>query len=197
MYKIDFENERSDRERMADEIEKKKSATGNGKSNAVLAVSYKNEDKQKQLDSLKKRYDVAVRKTCDLEKEVSDLKEQIQTFISKEEASKRSLEEAIAASSKLNEDIMVLTQQVKQYKKQADNLRSQVEKYEQMNKSRVEQVLLHICGQIFITVWVLTCMYCTAGEVQMNLCMYCGMPHPHNTFTHVWLTYFLNEHTCV
>lgn len=34
---------------------------------------------------------------------------------------------------------MLLTQQVKQYKKQADNLRSQVEKYEQMNMSQAQQ----------------------------------------------------------
>ena len=167
MYKSDFANERSDRERMADEIEKK-SATANarrqGQSNVVVAVSYKSKDddfKQKQLDSLQEVYEVAQRKIRDHEKEISDLKEQIQTFISKEEASKRSLEEAIATSSKLNEEVMVLTQQVKQYKKQADNLRSQVEKYEQMNKSRVEQVHVYIYYSVSLTI-ACTCT-CTAG----------------------------------
>ena len=160
MYKSDFDNERSDRERMAHEIEKNMLATANatrqGKGNVVV-VSYKSEDediKQKQLDSLQEVYDVAQWKISDLEKEISDLKEQIQTFIRKEGASKRSLEEAIATSSKLNEEVMVLTQQVKQYKKQADNLRSQVEKYEQVIKSRVEQVLLYIYYNVS-----LTCMY--------------------------------------
>ena len=159
MYKSDFETERSDREHIAHEFEGKKSATANatrqGKSSAVVVSNNKNEDediKQKQFDTLLEVYDVAVQKICDLEKEISDLKEQIQTFFSKEEVSKRSLEEAIATSSKLNEDIMVLTQQVKQYKKQADNLRSQVEKYELMNKSRVEQVHVYIYYSVSLTI---------------------------------------------
>ena len=88
----------------------------------------------------------------DHENEISDLKEQIQIFISKVEASKRSREEATATSSKLNEEVMVLTQQVNQYKKQADNLRSQVEKYEQMNKSHVEQVHVHIYYSVSLTI---------------------------------------------
>ena len=147
MYKSDFDTERSDRECMTHEIEKNMLATANatreGKGNVVVVSYNKNEDedcKQKQLDSLQEVYDVALQKISDHENEISDLKEQIQTFISKEEASKRPLEEATATSSKLNEEVMVPTQQVKQYKKQADNLRSQVEKYEQIIESSVEQV---------------------------------------------------------
>ena len=140
MYKKDFETERNDRTRLAGQIEK-----------AKLTRTVKQEQhhfgdeenlKKVQLESLQEAYAKAVKKVSDFDKEVSDLRQTLQT---KEETWKRSLEEARASSSKLDEEGKLLTQQVKQYKKQADNLRSQLEKYEQMNKSQVQQVLYMYC----------------------------------------------------
>eukprot|EP00731_Ephydatia_muelleri_P005053 Em0002g1229a len=85
---------------------------------------------------MQEAYGKALKKVSDYDKEMCHLK---QTLKTNEETWKRSLEEARASSSKLNEEVMLLTQQVKQYKKQADNLRSHVEKYELMNKSQVQQ----------------------------------------------------------
>ena len=136
MFRKDFESERHDRARLAGEIEKVK-----------LTRSVKQEQhhfgdeerlKKIQLESLQEAYAKAVKKVSDCDKEISDLRQTLQT---KEETWKRSLEEARDSSSKLDEEVKLLTQQVKQYKKQADNLRSQVEKYEQTNKSQVQQVL--------------------------------------------------------
>ena len=136
MYKKDFERERNDRTRLAGQIEK-----------ANLTRTVKQEQhhfgdeehlKKVQLVFLQEAYAKAVKKVSDYDKDVSDLRQTLQT---KEETWKRSLEEARASSSKLDEEVMLLTQQVKQYKKQADNLRSQLENYVQMNKSQVQQVL--------------------------------------------------------
>ena len=140
MFKKDFESERDDRTRLAGQIEK-----------AKLTRTVKQEQhhfgeeehlKKIQLESMQEAYAKAVKKVSDYDKEVSDLRQTLQT---KEETWKRSLEEARDSSSKLDEEVKLLTQQVKQYKKQADNLRSQLEKYEQMNKSQVQQVLHMYC----------------------------------------------------
>ena len=136
MYKKDFESERDDRTRLAGQIEKAKLTR------TVKQEQHHFDDEEKlkqiQLQSLQEAYGKAVKKVSDCDKEICDLRQTLQT---KEETRKRSLEEARASSSKLDEEVMLLTQQVKQYKKQADNLRSLVEKYEQMNKSQVQQVL--------------------------------------------------------
>ena len=140
MYKKDFESERDDRTRLAGQIEK-----------AKLTRTVKQEQhhfgeeehlKKIKFESMQEAYAKAVKKVSDFDKEVSDLRQTLQT---KEETWKRSLEEARVSSSKLDEEVKLLTQQVKQYKKQADNLRSQLEKYEQMNKSQVQQVLYMYC----------------------------------------------------
>ena len=136
MYRKDFENERDDRSRLAGLIEK-----------ATLTRTVKQEQhhlgeeehlKIIRLESLQEAYIKAVKKVSDYDQEISDLRQTLQT---KEETWKRSLEEARASSSKLDEEVKLLTQQVKQYKKQADNLRSQLESYDQMNKNQVQQGL--------------------------------------------------------
>ena len=133
LYRKDFENER---ERLAGQIEKAKLTR------TVKQVQHHFGDEERltkiQLESVQEAYGKALKKVSDFDKEICHLK---QTLKTKEETWKRSLEEARASSSKLNEEVMLLTQQVKQYKKQADNLRSLVEKYELMNKSQVQQVL--------------------------------------------------------
>ena len=131
-YIKDFENERDDRTRLASQIEKAKLTR------TVKQEKYHFSEEENlikiQLESLQEVYAQALKKVSDCDKEVSDLRQTLQT---KEETWKRSLEEARASSSKLEEEVKLLTQQVKQYKKQADNLRSQLE----MNKSQVQQVL--------------------------------------------------------
>ena len=136
MYKKDFESERDDRTRLAGQI-----------AQAKFSQTFKQEQrhfgeeehlKKTKLESVQEAYTKAVKKVSDCDKEISDLRQTLQT---KEETWKRSLEEARVSSSKLDDEVKLLTQQVKQYKKQADNLRSQLEKYEQMNKSQVQQVL--------------------------------------------------------
>ena len=141
MYKKDCENERSHRERMINEVAKVKLTK------SVKQEQHEDRMKQIQLESLQEAYAIAVEKVSDLDKELLELKQTLQT---KEETWKRSLEEARASSSKLNEEVMLLTQQVKQYKKLADNLRSQVEKYEQMNMSQVQQVLQNIIKRHYV-----------------------------------------------
>ena len=124
-YKRGIENERSDHEKMAYEIEKDTTKT------VKQENPFCGEEKMKQKTvPFSEACTAAVLKISHYEKEVLALKQTLQT---KEETWKRSLEEARASSSKLNEEVMLLTQQVKQYKKLAD-------KHEQVNISQVQQI---------------------------------------------------------
>ena len=132
VYKTDFENERADREHLAGVVETEKSKNTHNK--RLSPGLHEDESKrQAQIRIVHEDYQRALRKMSELDTEIVDLKQTIDSF-------KRSLEEASATNTKLSEDNQVLIQQVRQYKKQSDNLRSQVDELKQANSSQVQQV---------------------------------------------------------
>ena len=139
IYKTDFERERADREHMAGVVETEKSKN-TYKQRLSPGVHEDESKRQAQIKIMHEDYQRAIRKISELDTEIVDLKEMIKAFNSKEECLKRSLEEASATNTKLSEDNQVLIQQVRQYKKQSDNLRSQVDELKQANSSLVQQV---------------------------------------------------------
>ena len=139
IYKTDFERERADREQLADVVETEKSKNAH-KKRLSPGVHEDESKRHAQIKIVHEYYQVAIRKISELDTEIVDLKEKIKAFKSKEESFKRSLEEASATNTKLSEDNQVLIQQVRQYKKQSDNLRSQVDELKQANSSQVQQV---------------------------------------------------------
>ena len=146
VYKTDFERERADREHMAGVVETEKSKNTKQK----RGVHEDESKRQVQIKIVHEDYPRALRKISELDTEIVDLKEMIKAFNSKEESFKRSLEEASATNTKLSEDNQVLTQQVRQYKKQSDNLRSQVDELKQANSSQVQQV----CATLYLDEYV-------------------------------------------
>ena len=56
------------------------------------------------------------------------------------------LDEAIANNEKLNDDVLAKTQQVKQYKKQVDGLKTELAKYRPQDKEKVGYVNRLACS---------------------------------------------------